>query len=489
MKDLDKDFGDNFNKEAENQQNKDFFYQENNDIEYCKNVEEGVQECTQEPENEEKNNDKEEKTAFGKSEVYSEQGQGYRAEDKSDDRVEHQYSSYYTPPYYVPNFTVNDEKIYTEPEKKKKTKGQFWKIAFIVCLALLCLTLIFMSGVLSSIKNALANKDDSSLNMGKENMGIIQNAPQLQINTDTDSEYVPKSLPEVVSKVGNSVVEIQTSSRVSDRFYGQYVTSGAGSGVIVTQSNAAGYLLTNYHVIHNDDNSLADTITVVLTNGEEYAATEIGSDSSLDLAVLRITKKDKESFTVADFADSSKLVVGQDVVAIGNPLGELGGTVTDGIISALDRQVKIGETTMTLLQHNAAINPGNSGGALFDMMGNLIGIVNAKTSDTGIEGLGFAIPANIALSFFNRVMVIEPAIGIKVAYGRPGTTAPLGVYVVQTTNDNFSKYDRIIKINGQSISNSADYYATIDCFKKGDSVTITVQRNGATVDVTVVISE
>jgi serine protease Do len=227
-------------------------------------------------------------------------------------------------------------------------------------------------------------------------------------------------------------------------------------------------------VVYNEDSPIQN-IQVVLTNGVGYSATIVGSDSGLDLALLRITKKDGETFTVAQFGDSSKLVVGQDVIAIGNPLGSLGGTVTDGIISALDRRIKIGGKQMVVLQHNAAINPGNSGGALFDMMGNLVCIVNAKTSDEGIEGLGFAIPSNIALSFLNRVMVIEPAIGIHVQYGRVSGVA--GLYVVEPAGE-FKKYDRIIAVNGHEVSGLADYYARIGDIKKGDTVEMTVLRNG-----------
>lgn len=491
MKDLDKDFGEEINGEAENQNNQDFFEREDNDNKNSENVEAGVQENEKILEDEKEDNAQKEEGACEEGKMPATEGADNSTEGGVNPEKEREYSSCYTPPYYVPNFTTVSSNSGTgtsvPPSAPKKEKKQIWKIVLLAFAAAIVALLMLAFGALTFIK-IFFGKDDDELDIGKENLNIVQNAPQVQINKNTDSDYVPKSLPEVVSKVGNSVVEIKTSSRVSDRFYGQYVTSGAGSGVIVTQSDEAGYLLTNYHVIYTNE-ELADTITVVLTNGEEYTATEVGSDYNLDLAVLRIEKKDKESFTVASFGDSSKLVVGQQVVAIGNPLGSLGGTVTDGIISALDRQVKIDDVTMTLLQHSAAINPGNSGGALFDMMGNLIGVVNAKTSEVGIEGLGFAIPSNIAFSFFNRVMVTEPAIGIKVAYGRPNLAAPIGLYVVDVTNSDFKKYDRILKVNGQQVNTSPEYYAIIDCFNKGDEVTITVKRDGATVDVKVVISE
>ena len=138
----------------------------------------------------------------------------------------------------------------------------------------------------------------------------------------------------------------------------------------------------------------------------------------------------------------------------------MGGTVTDGIISALDRTVVVDKVQMVLLQHNAAINPGNSGGGLFDAMGNLIGIVNAKPSRTGIEGLGFAIPVNIAYEFFNRIIVVDGAVGIRVTYGTLNKNT--GLYITEVNNgSSFVLYDRIISVNGKSISSADDYYNAI----------------------------
>ena len=162
-------------------------------------------------------------------------------------------------------------------------------------------------------------------------------------------------------------------------------SGGAGSGVIISEN---GYIITNHHVIEG-----AGAITVRLTNGCEYAAGVVGSDPDGDIALIKI---DATDLCAATIGSSKSVVVGQQVLAIGNPLGTLGGTVTDGIISALDRKIPIDGVEMTLLQTNAAINPGNSGGGLFNRSGELIGIVNAKRAETGVEGLGFAIPVDIA---------------------------------------------------------------------------------------------
>lgn len=393
-----------------------------------------------------------------------------------------QSTSYYTPPY-TPNYSsyANQGYGYSEPKKKEFPKTAIAIAAIIVVSVLLVVCLSLLTTFISKL-NRMTEENNTQVNVGDEELFIVQNSPQIEISKNTDVDYVPKSIPEVVAKIGDSVVEIKTSSVVNDRFFHQYVTSGAGSGVIITQSQDAGYLLTNHHVIDG-----ATEITVRLTNSEEYKAQLLGSDANLDLAVLRISKKANEAFTVAPIGDSAKLAVGQDVIAIGNPLGSLGGTVTDGIISALDRTVTIDNVSMVLLQHNAAINPGNSGGGLFDAMGNLIGIVNAKTSETGIEGLGFAIPVNIAYQFFNRIMIIEPSLGIKVTYGSVNRVN--GVYVTDIADDSskFELYDRIVAINGKEIKNDTEYYAVIDELSSGDTAIFTVKRNYGNIDIKITL--
>lgn len=479
MKDLDKDFGFEENNGSEASYNNKPFNEVNGDVKAFEDIEKGPQANGQGVEGKSANNEKEETAIEAEGTAYGEE-KGYNGfQGENDNTVRQQYSTSYAPPYYVPNFTVTEDST----EEKRKKSGRLTVLALVV--GLLLISLIIIVAVFNISKILISLSSGSSIDLGDEKLSVIQNSPKISITKNTDESYIPQSLPEVVSKVGNSVVEITTSDVRSDYFYGQYVTSGAGSGVIVTQSDEAGYLLTNYHVIYGSSGELVDKITVILTNGEEYDATLMGSDLTTDLALLRIEKKSNETFTVAEFGDSSKLVVGQEVIAIGNPLGSLGGTVTDGIVSALDRRVKIDNVEMVLLQHNAAINPGNSGGALFDMMGNLVGIVNAKTSDTGIEGLGFAIPSNIAFNFLNRVMVLEPAIGIKVKYGELNRVT--GLFVVETSNAQFRQYDRILQVNGENIDSAAEYYAILDCCQIGDTVTVTVKREGVQKEVRIVL--
>lgn len=235
-----------------------------------------------------------------------------------------------------------------------------------------------------------------------------------------------------------------TPKPVSSSFYGgQRVSQSAGSGVILS---ADGYIVTNNHVVAG-----ADSIAVRTRDGQSYTARLVGADSDTDLAVLKIEAGDLPPVVLGS---SETLVVGETAVAIGNPLGELGGTVTSGIISALSREVTIDNQTMTLLQTNAAINPGNSGGGLFNSKGELIGVVNAKYAKEGVEGLGFAIPIDAAKP------VIEQLISQGYVSGRVATgftpidltdeaaamryrVSRTGVYVYQvtTSTDGFQSGD------------------------------------------------
>ena len=325
------------------------------------------------------------------------------------------------------------------------------------------------SGFENIAGNAGGGKDDS--------MTVIKNDGSIKVNEEIGSTgYSGLTYSEVAALVADSVVEITTTQAIS---VGNYVTSGAGSGVIIDKEGK-GFIITNYHVIEG-----ADGITVRLTDGSEYTATCLGGDEDYDIAVLKINA---EGLSFATMGSSKDLRVGEEVVAIGNPLGELGGTVTNGIISALDRNVIVDGNRMTLLQTNTAINPGNSGGGLFDMSGNLIGIVNAKQSETGIEGLGFAIPIDIAWAAAKDIIEYGYVIGKLelgfdvTAYSQPFTangiygTMPAGVYITESQKSQLAIYDRIVSLNGVTIESLSDYYRVIDSLQKGDTLTMVVSR-------------
>lgn len=294
-----------------------------------------------------------------------------------------------------------------------------------------------------------------------------------------DSE-VYSSTAEVVKAVSDSVVEISTET-VTTSWGRQYIASGAGSGVIVGAKNDIYYIITNNHVIEG-----ANDITVRTRNGEEYNATLLATDDSADIAVV-IIKSSKE-LNIAIMGNSDDLEIGEDLIAIGNPLGSLGGTVTKGILSATGRNIQIGNYAMTLLQTDTAINPGNSGGGLFNMKGELIGIVNAKTADEEIEGICFAIPINNAKRVFSDLVEYGYILGratfnIEVSEATlssgMGGQAKTVVYITKvnsSSSSNFKQYDMIYKINGVEITSLLDFNNALAKINAGDEVTVEVYR-------------
>lgn len=293
----------------------------------------------------------------------------------------------------------------------------------------------------------------------------------------TETRSVPGTTAEVVGMVAESVVEIRTES-VTTQWGMQYVVSGAGSGVIVAHDAdyETYYIVTNNHVI-----SGAREIKVSLrSGGADYSATLIASDVEGDIAVISI--KEKSTLNVAVWGNSANLLVGEDVIAIGNPLGNLGGTVTKGIISATERSISVGNYTMTLLQTDTAINPGNSGGGLFNMRGELVGVVNAKTSDEEVEGICFAIPADTARKLFDDLMkdgVVSGRVTLGISVAVYDSSA---VYVtaVGDSDGDFKQYDRIAKINDITVTSLLTYHDALTTLKPDEKVTVTVYRGKLT---------
>lgn len=298
---------------------------------------------------------------------------------------------------------------------------------------------------------------------------------------------------DIVEKCKDSVVEITTESVSSgNSIFDQYVSQGAGSGVIISED---GYIVTNNHVVNN-----ATSLKVTTTDGTEFDAKIIGTDSQTDLAIIKINAQKLQAATLGD---SDTLQVGDPAIAIGNPLGELGGTVTTGIISATDRQITIDNETMTLLQTDAAINPGNSGGGLFNSDGNLIGIVNAKESSTGIEGLGFAIPITPAKDVITELMqngsvTSRPALNVSLYDYTSNNQAQNskykdGCYIVQIVRNGaadkagLKQNDRIISFDGQDIHSTSDVKAILKKHKIGDTLKIVVERNSKKVEVEITL--
>lgn len=306
---------------------------------------------------------------------------------------------------------------------------------------------------------------------------------------------------QVSEMVSPSVVVITTEQVVYSQWswYGQnQVESGAGSGVIISSD---GYILTCAHVV-----SGASQITVTIGD-TDYTATVVGEDDTSDVAVLKI---DATGLTPATVGDSDSLSVGDSVLAVGNPLGELGGTVTSGIVSALNRSVTIqgssSTNTMSLIQMDASVSPGNSGGGLFNMNGELIGLVNAKSSSSDAEGLGFAIPINDAIQVAqdlleNGYVSGRPYMGITYIAVTDAQTAAqfnvnaYGVYVVDVVQGGpadkagLKTGDRIVSIDGTEIAQKDDLGTLMQQHTAGDTLSITVARDGQMQTVSLTLGE
>ena len=390
------------------------------------------------------------------------------------------------------------ENGYYGGEVKTKKKKSGLKAALVV---LVCALLVMALAGGTMIGYLFAKDDDKSTykdrthdeeNDTPETIDMIKNDGSVNVTIgSTGQSNLTKS--EVVELVADAVVEITTSTVQTNPYYGNYVTSGAGSGVVIAQSDEYAYIVTNYHVIDG-----ASSASVILTDKTVIESEYLDGDVNYDIAMIRIKTDKKFPKIVCGSSDSLK--VGEEVLAIGNPLGQLGGTVTDGIISALNREVTIDNIKMTLLQTSAAVNPGNSGGGLFNMAGELIGVVNAKQSATGIEGLGFAIPIDIV--YDKLVEIIEngyihgrASLGIETEYVSDIWEArskyslnATGVFVTNSSNGDIKAKDLIYSINGQRVSDGSTYAAVISSLKIGEKVEVILYRAGkaTTVEVEVV---
>lgn len=296
----------------------------------------------------------------------------------------------------------------------------------------------------------------------------------------------------VISQCKSTVVSIDVTMKSGYTS----VLSGSGSGVLISPD---GYIVTCNHVV-----SGASEIYVYLDDGTKYTAETIGVDPITDLAVIKIETTAALPYTT--IGRSSSLIVGEEVYAIGNALGELSNTYTSGSISGLDRIIEIDGQSMTLLQTDAAINQGNSGGGLFKTDGTLIGIVNAKSSGSGIEGLGFAIPSDIVKDIVSDLMDYgfvtgRPYLGVTAedvtmasGFGYFGGyyTFPRVTSIMDgsaAANGGMKVNDIILKINGETVDGVDSLNQMINSYKSGDTITITVQRGNTSVDLAITLSE
>ncbi|MBU3214987.1 trypsin-like peptidase domain-containing protein [Clostridium estertheticum] len=377
--------------------------------------------------------------------------------------------------------SINDNKV-------KKNKGGMRKriVAYII-VGVICSTL---GGVGSAIVTMNIMKDTNIAATPKASDTKVASTAKAKLIASTSTDIL--TVPQIVKKVSSSVVAISTkTTAVSSDLSGQTAQQeGVGTGVIF---NKDGYILTNYHVV-----SGAQNVKVTLSDGKEVSAKVINYDAASDVAVIKLADNTKVP-GVAEFGDSDKIEVGESVVAIGNPLGkEFLGSVTTGVVSALNRQVSIENKNLKFIQTDAAINAGNSGGPLVNSKGQVIGINTAKIGETGVEGLGFSIPINAITPKIENL--IKPILNIGISC-RDVTSAmakeynsSVGVLILQVKEFSAAEKggitpgDVIVKFDGKNIKTVAEINKIKATHKAGDVVKTEIVRDGKTIKVNITLS-
>lgn len=388
------------------------------------------------------------------------------------------------------------------PKEPKKKKGAAMKI---IALALSCALLGGIGGA-GAVAIALRASDQPqattqgaqlSQDAGKqttENGSTVVMSPVSSgvIHVATNEEGKSLSPADVYASYSEAVVGISCETTMN--VYGQISTAAtAGTGFVLT---ADGYILTNNHVIAG-----ADSIRVSLLDGTSYDAVVVGAEADNDLALLKI---DVTGLKPVAIGNSDELMVGEQVCAIGNPLGELTDSLTVGYVSALDREINTDGTPINMLQTDCAINPGNSGGPLFDMNGNVIGITTAKYASDQIEGLGFAIPINDAMLIVADLLEYGYVTGKAYMGITPVTITetyayyynmPVGVYVSSVSEDSaaqkagIKQADIILKLGDREILTYTDLAAALKHFRAGDTTDVTVWRSGEELSLSITFDE
>lgn len=397
------------------------------------------------------------------------------------------------------DYTQTEETIYpdiSEPKNTKKKKGRRKRGlgANIMALILVAVISATAGGVTSAVVTSKYLAKNNNINSNKSNTNT-----QISSSNTPTSTLGTLSIPDIAKKVGPAVVGVSTKSFPKNLGYGFVIEGqpGLGSGIIFDEK---GYILTNYHVVEG-----AQTINVIFNNGKEASAKVINSDPNYDVAVIKITDESVKMPGVAEFGDSDSLQVGETAVAIGNPLGtDLLGSVTSGIISAVDRTIDERNADLKMIQTNAAINAGNSGGPLINSKGQVIGINTEKKVGTGVEGLGFAIPINQIKPKIQTLMtpkVETPALMFGITSRNiteedsKNYNLPVGVYVVEVAQYSPAELagikpgDVITEVNGKKIKTNDELNKTKEGHKSGDVLTVKVNRDNKNVTLKVTLKE
>ncbi len=394
---------------------------------------------------------------------------------------------------------TTDLVVYDNEQKEKKNKSpKMWVVATASALCASVFTLAATAGLYAVVapkRNAPAAAYTNA------SSGDSSEAIQTLATKHEGDEL---TIPEIAAKVGPAVVGVINKTTVQpqrywDPFSGRYfydsdptqdgelIEKGSGSGIII---NTDGYVVTNQHVIDG-----AQEVEVVLNTGSTYKAEIVGQDSKTDVAVLKIEPKADEPLTAAVLGDSTKLEVGELAVVIGNPMGlEYSGSVTAGIISALNRKMTIESTNYNLIQTDAAINSGNSGGALINKYGEVVGITSAKLSRTDIEGMCFAIAISEAKPIIDSLMSDgyvkgRPLVGIGI------NETAYGLFISKVFENTgaaaagLKEGDMILDVDGQKVASTTELNALRDTKKPGDKLKFRILREGETKEVDVTLGE
>ena len=415
-----------------------------------------------------------------------------------------------------------------EPQPRKKKRVFTKVIAFAVCAA------VISAGSITAYKYIDDNfsfKNFFSSNSTDINSSSASPSASNTVNSDVEQKSLMElasredslSVPDAVTKVMPAVVGISSKFNIPftnsnsgfDWFFGQQspyggdtqtqIATSTGTGIVMTSE---GYIITNAHVIYDETNGYgrAQSVSVLMSDETEYEASIIGYDTDTDIAVLKI---DATGLTAAEFGNSDDLQVGELVLAIGNPLGfELFGSVTSGIVSALNREISVNEKQMQLIQTDAPINSGNSGGPLINSYGQVIGINSAKMTSTystnTVEGLSFAIPITQAKNIIDDLINYgyvkgRPQIGITCIDVDQSTASlygmPVGLYVRSLTPNGAAEIagvqagDIIIGMNGEAVTTTDELNEKKNEFKAGDTITLNISRNGTDIDIEVTLKE
>lgn len=402
-------------------------------------------------------------------------------------------------------YTDSTDLIVYDRKEKKNKKPKTWLVAIASALAASVFTAaVFGTGMYYVYNNnkPTVTQQASAPASTVSNSGSSGAQAQQLVNDSNGKQVL--TIPQIAAQVGPSVVGVINKTKVqpqnyydpfSGRFYyysdpsddesNETVEQGSGSGIIISED---GYIVTNQHVIDG-----ASEISVILNTGDEITATLVGQDTKTDLAVLKIDT-DKQ-LTCAVLGDSTQTQVGELAVAIGNPLGqEFSGSVTAGIISAVNRTMTIDNRTYNLLQTDAAINSGNSGGALINQYGEVIGINSVKLSSSGVEGMGFAIAISEAKPIIDDLIASgyvtgRPLVGIGISETRYG----LFIGSIQdgsgAAEAGLQVGDMILEVDGQKVSTSSEVNEIRDKKKPGDYLTFKILRDSETMEISVKLTE